>query len=185
MHINGRLASKQYIGYIFFAAPPEGPTVRLTTYTDYALRLLMYVAVKNDGMATISEVAAGYGISKNHLMKVAHQLGLAGYVETVRGRSGGLRLAKPAQAIGLGDVVRHTEQDMALVPCIDPADKSCTIRSCCVLRRALKQAGAAFLDVLDGYTLADLVKPRAPLAHLLAIEPPPRARPAMARKRAG
>ncbi len=149
--------------------------MRLTTYTDYALRLLMYVALKDDGLATISEVAAGYGISKNHLMKVAHQLGLAGYVETVRGRSGGLRLAKPAAAIALGDVVRHTEQDMALVPCFDPADKSCAIRSCCTLRHALQRAGAAFLEVLDGYTLGDLIKPRAPLRAVLAIEAPGRA----------
>ena len=144
--------------------------MRLTTYTDYALRLLMYVAVKDDELATISEVADGYGISKNHLMKVAHQLGLAGFVETVRGRSGGLRLAKPAAAIGLGDVVRVTEQDMSLVPCFDPADKSCAIGACCGLRRALGAASAAFLAVLDDYTLADLAKPRAPLRRLLAIE---------------
>ncbi len=152
--------------------------MRLTTYTDYALRLLMYVAVKDDGLATISEVAASYGISRNHLMKVAHQLGVAGYVETVRGRSGGLRLAKPAKAIGLGDVVRNTEQDMALVPCFDAADKSCTIRSCCALRRALQQASVAFLEELDGYTLADLVKPRGPLRAVLAIETSGRNRPA-------
>lgn len=158
--------------------------MRLTTYTDYALRLLMYVAVKDDGLATISDVAAGYGISKNHLMKVAHQLGVAGYVETVRGRSGGLRLAKPARAIGLGDVVRDTEQDRALVPCFDPADRSCAIRSCCTLRRALEKASAAFIETLDGFTLADLVKPRTPLRTLLAIEPPRRARPLSARKRA-
>ncbi len=151
--------------------------MRLTTYTDYALRLLMYVAVKDDGLATIGDVAAGYGISRNHLMKVAHQLGVAGYLETVRGRSGGLRLARPAKAIGLGDVVRDTEQDMALVPCFDPADKSCTIRSCCALRRALENASAAFLDVLDGYTLADLVKPRTPLRTLLALDASGRARP--------
>ena len=85
--------------------------MRLTVYTDYALRLLMYLALKEDGLATISEVAEGYDISKNHLMKVAHQLGVAGYVDTIRGRNGGLRLAKPAKAIGLGEVVRHTEPD--------------------------------------------------------------------------
>lgn len=145
--------------------------MRLTVYTDYALRLLMYLAVKDDGLATISEVAASYGISKNHLMKVAHQLGLAGYVETVRGRSGGLRLAKPVADIRLGDVVRRTEPDMALVQCFKPVDAPCAIRPCCVLRRALEKAGAAFVDVLDGYSLADLVKPRTPLRNLLAIEP--------------
>ena len=146
--------------------------MRLTVYTDYALRLLMYLAVKDDGLATISEVAASYGISKNHLMKVAHQLGVAGYVDTVRGRSGGLRLAKPVEAIGLGDVVRRTEPDMALVQCFKPVDAPCAIRPCCVLRGALEKAAAAFLDVLDGYSLADLVQPRSSLRSLLAIERP-------------
>jgi Rrf2 family nitric oxide-sensitive transcriptional repressor len=148
--------------------------LRLTVYTDYALRLLMYLAVKDDGLATIAEVAVSYGISKNHLMKVAHQLGQAGYVETVRGRGGGLRLARPVEAVNLGDVVRRTEPDMAVVACLNPVDAPCAIKSCCVLRRALAQAGTAFLEVLDGYSLADLVKPRTPLRGLLAIESPRR-----------
>jgi Rrf2 family nitric oxide-sensitive transcriptional repressor len=148
--------------------------LRLTVYTDYALRLLMYLAVKGDGLATIAEVAVSYGISKNHLMKVAHQLGQAGYVETVRGRGGGLRLARPVEAVNLGDVVRRTEPDMAVVACLNPVDAPCAIKSCCVLRRALAQAGTAFLEVLDGYSLADLVKPRTPLRGLLAIESPRR-----------
>ena len=97
--------------------------MRLTVYTDYSLRLLMYLALKDDGLATIEEIAKSYGISKNHLMKVAHQLGVAGYVETVRGRHGGLRLAKPAKAIGLGEVVRHTEPDMAIVMCFEPSTR--------------------------------------------------------------
>jgi Rrf2 family nitric oxide-sensitive transcriptional repressor len=144
--------------------------MRLTVYTDYALRLLMYLAVKDDGLATITEVAKSYGISKNHLMKVAYQLGVAGYVDTVRGRGGGLRLAKPVADINLGAVVRRTEPDMALVPCLKPIDAGCAIKRCCVLRRALEEAGAAFLDVLDGYTLADLTRPRTPLRKLLAID---------------
>lgn len=148
--------------------------MRLTVYTDYALRLLMYLAVKDDGLATIAEVAESYDISRNHLMKVAHQLGVAGYVATVRGRSGGLRLARPAVDINLGDVVRHTEQDMALVPCMSPTDDACAIRPSCLLKRALDKATAAFLSVLDGYTLGDLVKPRHALRNLLAIESPPR-----------
>lgn len=150
--------------------------MRLTVYTDYALRTLMFLAVKDDGLATISEIASRYRISKNHLMKVAHQLGLAGYLETVRGRSGGLRLAQPVAAIRLGDVVRLTEPDMALVPCFAPLDAPCAIKSRCGLRHALAQAGEAFLAVLDGYTLADLVKPRAALRSLLAIEPASRKR---------
>jgi len=91
--------------------------LRLTVYTDYALRLLMYLALKEDQLATIAEIAKSFAISRNHLMKVAYQLGVAGYVETVRGRGGGLRLAKPAATIGLGDVVRCTEPDMAIASC--------------------------------------------------------------------
>jgi Rrf2 family nitric oxide-sensitive transcriptional repressor len=151
-----------------------GLRVRLTIYTDYALRLLMYLAVKEDGLATIQEVAASYVVTKNHLMNDAQQLGQAGYVGTVRGRGGGLRLARPAEAINLGDVVRRTEPDMAVVICLNPIDAPCAIKSCCVLRHALAKAGAAFLDVLDGYSLADLVRPRAPLRDLLAIEAPRR-----------
>ena len=105
-------------------------------------------------------------------MKVAHQLGQAGYVGTVRGRGGGLRLAMPVERINLGQVVRHTEPDMAVVACLNPVDAPCAIKSCCVLRRALAKAGAAFLEVLDGYSLADLVKPRAPLRAMLTIDAP-------------
>jgi Rrf2 family transcriptional regulator, nitric oxide-sensitive transcriptional repressor len=143
--------------------------MRLTVYSDYALRVLMYLAVQQDGLATIAEIAESYDISENHLMKVAHQLGVAGYVETVRGRGGGLRLAKPIWTIGLADVVRYTEPDMAIVSCFKPVDAPCAIRPCCVLRRALEQARDAFMAVLEGYTLGDLVKPRARLAGLLGI----------------
>ena len=147
--------------------------MRLTVYTDYALRMLIYLALKDDGLATIEEIAQSYGISKNHLMKVAHQLGLAGYVDTVRGRHGGLRLAKPAKAIGLGEVVRHTEPDMAIVMCFEPVNADCAILPSCVLRKALASARFAFIDVLDEYTLSDLVRPRVPLQTLLAIGPKP------------
>ena len=157
--------------------------LRLTVYSDFALRLLMYLAVKDDGLATISEVAESYGISKNHLMKVAHQLGVAGYIETVRGRRGGLRLAVPAERIGLGEVVRRTEPDMALVPCFKPVDAPCAIRPCCVLRSALDRALVAFVEVLDGYTLGDLVQPRAPLRALLAVTPVDATSPAIGARR--
>jgi Rrf2 family nitric oxide-sensitive transcriptional repressor len=156
--------------------------LRLTVYTDYALRLLMYLALKDDGLATIAEIAESYGISKNHLMKVAHQLGVAGYVVTVRGRGGGLQLARPVEAIGLGEIVRHTEPDMALVPCFKPVDASCTIWRACMLRGPLEKARFAFLEVLDGYTLRDLVRPRAPLRALMSIAPADRPQtPAVAR----
>ena len=145
--------------------------MRLTVYTDYALRMLMYLALKDDGLATIEEIAKSYGISKNHLMKVAHQLGVAGYVDTVRGRNGGLRLAKPAKAIGLGEVVRHTEPDMAIVMCFEPTNADCAILPYCVLRKVLDQARTAFGEALDDYTLNDLVKPRASLQAMLSIGP--------------
>ena len=108
--------------------------VRLTVYTDFSLRVLMFLSVKGNGLAAIAEIAKAYGISKNHLMKVAHQLGLAGYVETVRGKGGGLRLARRPQGVVLGDVVRYTEPDMVLVPCFDPGGVSCAIFQSCALR---------------------------------------------------
>ncbi|MDB5566321.1 MAG: transcriptional regulator, BadM/Rrf2 family [Tardiphaga sp.] len=143
--------------------------MRLTVYSDYALRMLMYLALKKDGLATIAEIAESYDISANHLMKVAHQLGVGGYVETVRGRGGGLRLAKPIEAIGLAEIVRYTEPDMAIVSCFKPVDAPCAIRPSCVLRRALEKAREAFMAVLEEYSLADLVQPRARLAGLLGI----------------
>ena len=143
--------------------------MRLTVYTDYSLRVLMFLAVKGDRLSTVAEIAKAYRVSKNHLMKVAHQLGLAGYVETVRGKGGGLRLARPPQQIVLGEVVRRTEPDMALVPCFDPGDSSCAILSGCVLRGVLGEARDAFIGVLDRTTLADLVRPRASARTLMAL----------------
>jgi Rrf2 family nitric oxide-sensitive transcriptional repressor len=141
--------------------------MRLTVYTDYALRVLMYVAVRPEPRPTIAAIAASYGISRNHLMKVVHELGVAGYLETVRGKNGGLRLARPAASIGLGEVVRRTEPDLALVPCFDPVNAACAITPACRLRVALHQARLAFLKVLDDYTLADLVENRDALDALL------------------
>lgn len=142
--------------------------MRLTLYTDYSLRVLMYLGLKRDGLATIAEVSESYGISRNHLMKIVHQLGLLGYVETVRGKGGGIRLARSPGAINLGEVVRRMEEDLALVQCFDPAATKCRIESACVLRGVLGEALGAFLAVLDRYTLADLIeRPRA-LSRLLA-----------------
>lgn len=143
--------------------------MRLTVYTDYSLRLLMYLAVRRDRLATISEIAGAYGIAKNHLTKVAHQLGVAGDIETVRGKSGGIRLKKSPACINLGAVVRRTESDLTLVPCFNQHD-TCAIAGACVLQTALHQALAAFLGVLDSYTLADLVAPRRKLADMLGLD---------------
>lgn len=144
--------------------------MRLSTYTDYTLRTLMYLAVNADRQATIAEIARTWSISETHLMKIVHQLGVAGDIETIRGRNGGLRLRKPAAGINLGTVVRRTEVDMHLVTCFDDA-ASCAISEDCVLQAVLHEALTAFLAVLDRYTLADLVAPRAKLAALLGIEP--------------
>ena len=153
-----------------FTLDTFGETMRLTIHTDYALRLLMYLALKKDGLTTIAEIAATYDISMNHLMKVACELGVAGYVESVRGRGGGLRLAMPVEAIIVGDVVRKTEPDMPFVQAMKRGD-----RSCAVLRRTMKLATAAFLEFLDGYTLGDLIEPRVKLRALLAISQEPTA----------
>jgi len=142
--------------------------MRLTAYSDYTLRTLMYLGLSAERHATIAEIAAAYGISEAHLMKVVHQLGVSGNVVTVRGRKGGLRLNKPPAAINLGSIVRRTEADMALVPCFE-TDDICPIGGCCVLSEVLYEALEAFLAVLDRYTLADLLVPRLRLASLLNL----------------
>jgi len=143
--------------------------VRLTAYTDYTLRTLMYLAVNDGRPTTIAQIANAYRISEAHLMKIVHQLGVAGDIETTRGRNGGIRLAKPAAAIKLGTVVRRTEVDLELVPCFgDP--ESCGISSACLLKVVLDEALSAFLAALDQYTLADLITPRRGLSALLGLE---------------
>jgi Rrf2 family nitric oxide-sensitive transcriptional repressor len=137
--------------------------VRLTRHTDNALRALTYVAIHDEGPpARIADIARRMGMSEDHLAKVVGRLAELGYLATVRGRSGGVRLGRPAAEIVVGDVVRATEDNMVLVECFDPATNNCPIAPSCVLARALDQALEAFLAVLDRYTVADLVaKPRA------------------------
>ena len=130
--------------------------MRLTNFSDYALRVLMYAAARSDRLITIEETAEVYGISRAHLMKVVNQLTRAGYLKATRGRSGGLALAKRPNRIKLGDVLRLTEPDFALVECFG-ADNNCLISPSCRLRGAFKEALTAFTDTLDRYTLADLV----------------------------
>jgi len=129
--------------------------MRLKSYTDYALRVLMHLAAKPDRLASISEIARTYRISHNHLTKVVHDLRKQGFLNAVRGRSGGVRLARPAADISVGDVVRHTEGTFDLVDC-----GSCVIAPACALTAALHEARRAFMAVLDGYSLADLVENR-------------------------
>ncbi len=145
--------------------------MRLTGFTDYTLRTLMYLALQPDRLVTIADIAGAYNISANHLMKVVHQLSVAGDIITMRGRRGGLRLGRPASEINIGAVVRRTEPDMALVACFESAH-DCPIDSRCVLQRAMRDALGAFLAALDRYTLADLVTPKQALAELLGLPSP-------------
>jgi len=131
--------------------------MRLTLHTDYSLRLLMLLAIEPDARHTIEEIARRYGISRNHLMKVAQTLTQAGFVESMRGRGGGLELARAPELINLGDVVRACEDGFALVECFDRERNTCVVAPSCGLRGPLEEALAAFLSVLDRYCLADLV----------------------------
>ena len=142
--------------------------MRLTAYTDFSLRVLMYLALHPDRRPTIAEIAERYGISKAHLMKVVYQLGLMGYVETIRGKGGGLTLARRLEDITVGEIVRRTEPDMALVACFEAGEPTCVIAPACRLKGKLGEARAAFLKVLDDCTLAEVMGNRPALEVLLA-----------------
>lgn len=154
--------------------------MRLTAFTDYCLRVLMFVGAKEGDMSTIDEIAGAYSISRNHLTKVVFRLGQLGYLNNVRGKGGGIYLAKDPEAINLGALVRQTEEDLILVDCFQRSGGDCKIRPACELRHALAKALAAFLAVLDAYTLADLLNSRRRIAQLLHISSPRKA----SRKRA-
>jgi len=138
--------------------------MRLTRFTDYAMRVLIHLA-SHDEPASIAGVAQRYGISKDHLMKVVQDLGRAGFIATTRGRTGGIRLARPANEIVVGDVIRHTEEGFDLVDC-----GACIIARACGLPNVLNEATAAFLAVLDRYTLADVATRRFDLRTLFGSE---------------
>ena len=141
--------------------------MRLNLQSDYALRLLMHLAAKEGELVTIRQVADHFRISENHLMKVAHVLGREGFIETLRGRSGGLRLARKGGAIRIGDVVRCMEGDLALVACFPGGAGGCFIVKACRLKGILHEALDAFLSVLDRYTIADLTVNNFKLRNLL------------------
>lgn len=142
--------------------------MRLTLYADYALRVLIYLGAMQAERATVGDIARSYGVSKNHLMKVVQELGRLGYVETMRGKGGGLRLAQDPADIRLGEVVRHIEPDFNLVQCFGAGKPRCRIEPQCRLRPILAGALGAFLSVLDRHTLAELVEPRGDLFALLS-----------------
>jgi Rrf2 family nitric oxide-sensitive transcriptional repressor len=143
--------------------------MRLTRYTDYSLRVLMYVGLHGDRPCTIRDIAEGYGISENHLTKIVHGLAKLGYLRTERGRHGGLRLKGRPEAISLGVLVRQLETGLPLVECFGPDSNTCPITQACVLRRALSEAHDAFLRVLDAYRLSDLLRPATRLSRLLDL----------------
>ena len=143
--------------------------MRLTYHTDYALRVLIYLAV-NTGKATrVSDVADSYGISRNHLLKVALRLGRLGYLTTMRGRSGGIALARHPEEINLGEVVRNMEDDFALVECMRLDGGECVISPACRLKGVVRRALEAFLTVFDEYSLADIARNRDALSELLGL----------------
>lgn len=133
--------------------------MRLTNYTDYSLRVLIYLAIKPDNeLSNIKEIAEVYNISKNHLMKVTFELGKMNVIETIRGRNGGIRLAHSPEDINIGEIVRKTEEDFHLVECFDEDKNQCVISPACGLKHILNKALLAYFEVLDQYTLSDLVK---------------------------
>lgn len=147
--------------------------MRLTTFTDYSLRVLMYVATHPEGKGTIAGIAAAYGISENHLTKVVHFLGREGYLVNTRGRGGGLTLARPAAQINVGTVVRLTEGTDVPAECFDLQTNQCSITADCLLKFALGEAVKAFYEALSKYTLEDAVKNRKALAKVLFAVPVP------------
>ncbi|WP_374327749.1 Rrf2 family transcriptional regulator, partial [Paracoccus pantotrophus] len=136
--------------------------MRLTRYTDYAMRVLLYLGREPERLCSIGEIAQAYGISQNHLMKVINDLVHAGFLASLRGRNGGIRLARPPAEINIGALVRHTEDDFDLVGCT-----SCIIAPACGLTSVLDEAMAGFMAVLDGYSLADVLARRPDFSHLL------------------
>jgi Rrf2 family transcriptional regulator, nitric oxide-sensitive transcriptional repressor len=143
--------------------------MKLTTFTDYSLRVLIYLALQGAQRATISQVAAAYQISENHLVKIVHLLGKQGWLRNLRGKGGGLELALPPERIGLGQVVRQTE-GQALAECFGDTGGNCCIAPACRLRGILADAVAAFHAVLDRYTIADLVSNEPQLAKILFVD---------------
>jgi Rrf2 family transcriptional regulator, nitric oxide-sensitive transcriptional repressor len=144
--------------------------MKLTAFTDYSLRVLIYLAAQPQQRATIAEVALAFEVSENHLTKVVHFLGKNGWLATVRGKGGGLELGMPPELVGLGKVIRQTEGAVVPAECFGSDGRDCAIAEICGLRGVLSEAVTAFYDVLDRYTLADLVRNRQSLAKVLFTE---------------
>lgn len=144
--------------------------MKLTTFTDYSLRVLIYLAADTTRRATIAEIATSFGVSENHLIKVVHFLGKQGWIDTVRGKGGGILLAIPPEQVNVGRVVRDTEGAAVPAECFSDGDGHCVIATCCRLKGVLGEAVTAFYAVLDRYTLADLSRNRQTLGKVLMIQ---------------
>lgn len=136
---------------------PENDVMQLTQYTDYSLRVLIYLARKTEDLSTVSEIAEYHGISRNHLVKVIHNLALKGFILTTRGRNGGMKLSRPPSKIILGDVIRNTEPNFDIAECFNATDNCCVITPNCGLKSIFREAQIGFIKVMDKYTLADAV----------------------------
>ncbi|HUW29691.1 MAG TPA: Rrf2 family transcriptional regulator [Sulfuriferula sp.] len=147
--------------------------MQLTRFTDYSLRVLIYIGLHQDRLVTISEIAKNYGISQNHLVKVVHQLGTHGYIETVRGKGGGMRLARRPELINIGDVVRDTEENMDIAECFDPSKQSCSLLPSCILKSVLVEARQSFLVTLDFYRLSDFLVNKSALPVFVTLQKMP------------
>lgn len=145
--------------------------MQLKKYTDYALRVLIFTATKDDGeLASIKEISATFSISQNHLGKIVFELNKKGYLETIRGRNGGLRLAKPPEEMNVGEIVRQFEDDFMIMECFDKNNNQCVLTPACHLKHALNEAVQAFLQVLDTYTVKDLVANEGQLKKLMGMD---------------
>jgi len=143
--------------------------MQLTFYSDYSLRILMYLALRRPERVRVSEIAKRFDISLNHLLKVVPNLAQAGFITSHRGKRGGIELARSPEEINIGELVRYTEGPLRLVECFDPAKNRCVISLACGLAPILQEACDSFLATLDRYTLADLIAKRARLIRLLSI----------------
>jgi len=137
--------------------------MQITRYTDYALRVLIYLAMSPNRQANITEIADFFNISRNHLVKVVHQLGGKGFIKTTRGKGGGISLQHPPEMISIGEVVRSMETHFNWVECFDPVQQRCQLLPSCGLKHLLGRAGNAYLQVLDTATLADVLTNTTPL----------------------
>ncbi|MGJ8606134.1 MAG: Rrf2 family transcriptional regulator [Marivita sp.] len=142
--------------------------MKLTSYTNFAMRSLQLAALKSPDLIRVDDVVRVHGLARPHIVKIVHELGVAGYIETQRGRGGGFRLARPAEEIIVGDVVRLTEGPLDLVECFNPENNTCPLIGICKLSRALQDATRAFMAVLDDLTLADIASNRSDLLARIA-----------------